>query len=465
VNAADAGVGGVKAALLAVLRDSKTELKPLLRLAGPVITAEIGWVSMSLVDTMMVGRIGATAIGAVSVGGIAFFAVAIFGMGMLLGLDYAVAHAYGAGKLEQAHRALIQGVYLSGGLCALLTACIYWMIPWLSVWGIQPVVLDQAIPYLKVVTWSLLPLLLYACLRRYLQGMGMVQPIMFALVSANLINVGANWILIFGHLGAPALGAVGAGWATLLSRVYLFLVLLSYAIYQARRRNTGLLATSCRLDGAGLRELVRLGLPAALQITIEVGVFAVATLLAGRLRPIDLASHQIALNIASFTFMVPLGLSSAGAVRVGQGLGRRDAAGAARSGWTAILLGAGFMFCAGLILLAFPRLILRSFTTDPRVILTGSSLLLVAALFQLFDGIQVVSTGVLRGTGETRAPMVVNLIGHWLLGLPVGYVLCFWAGWGVVGLWVGLSLGLIAVGLALLKVWHRRVQTLAVQTL
>ncbi|HEX9639000.1 MAG TPA: MATE family efflux transporter [Acidobacteriota bacterium] len=454
----------LKHKLAAALRACRPELGPVLRLAGPVVAAEIGWVSMSLVDTMMVGRVGPAAIGAVSVGSIAFFAVAIFGMGMLLGLDYFVSHAFGAGRFEAAHRALFQAVYLSLFLTALLTALIWLWIPWLSTWGIQPVVLEQAIPYLEAVTWSLLPLMLYTCLRRYLQGMGLVQPIMFALISANLVNVIANWILIFGNLGAPALGAVGAGWATLISRVYMFLVLLGYALVNDRRRRTGLWDVGRRIDWAEQRELVRLGLPAAVQVTLEVGVFAAATLLAGRLQPIALASHQIALNIASFTFMVPLGLSSAGAVRVGQGLGRGDPAGAARSGWTTILIGAGFMLCAGLVLVIAPGPIVRIFTTDPWVIMTGAALLGVAAFFQLFDGVQVVATGVLRGSGETRAPMVANLIGHWFFGLPVGAALCFWLGWGVIGLWLGLSLGLIAVALVLLRVWHRRVRSFGAAT-
>jgi len=197
-----------------------------------------------------------------------------------------------------------------------------------------------------------------------------------------------------------------------------------------------------------------------MQITLEVGVFAAATTLAGRLEPTSLAAHQIVLNIASLTFMVPLGVASAGAVRVGQAIGRRAAEAAGRSGWMALLLGAGFMSGAGLTFLFLARRIMQIFTDDPKIISTGVSLLFVAALFQLFDGIQVVATGILRGAGDTRTPMICNLVGHWLLGLPVGYALCFiWKG-GVVGLWVGLSMGLIAVGVVLLWVWARKVRSL-----
>jgi len=209
-----------------------------------------------------------------------------------------------------------------------------------------------------------------------------------------------------------------------------------------------------------LAELTRLGLPAALQVTLEVGVFAAATALAGRLDANSLAAHQIALTAASVTFMVPLGVSSAGAVRVGQAIGRRDPEAAAWAGWTALLVGTSFMAFAALSFVLLGAPIVKSFTTDATVIAMGARLLLVAAAFQLFDGLQVVSTGILRGLGDTRTPMLCNLVGHWCLGLPLAWALCFPAGWGVFGLWVGLSAGLIGVGAVLVWVWSRRVRGL-----
>jgi MATE family multidrug resistance protein len=191
-------------------------------------------------------------------------------------------------------------------------------------------------------------------------------------------------------------------------------------------------------------------------------VFAAATALAGRLPPAALAAHQIALNIAGFTFMVPLGVASAGAVRVGHAVGRRDAAGAARSGWTALLFGTLFMACAAAVFLLIPRALIGAFTSDASVLRIGTSLLFVAAVFQLFDGLQGVATGVLRGLGDTRTPMLWNLAAHWFIGLPLGYGLCFVAGLGVIGLWWGLSSGLIICGVALLIVWSRRIHQLAV---
>jgi MATE family multidrug resistance protein len=437
------------------------ELPSLLRLALPVICAEIGWMSMGVVDTMLVGRVSAVAIGAVSIGSTIFYAVAIFGMGILLGLDYLVARAFGAHDLDSAHRALFQGLYVSGALAVLLTALLWVAIPSLGVLGIRDAVVQETVPYLRALTWSLLPLLWFSCLRRYLQAMGLVTPVMVAVITANVVNAVAGWILIYGHWGLPALGAEGAGWATCVSRVYMFAAVAAFTIVDAKRRRTGLLEVERILDPKRLRELVRLGLPAAAQTSLEVGVFAAATALVGRLDPVSLAAHHIALSVASFMFMVPLGISAAAAVRVGQALGRGDIAAATRSGWSALFVGAVFMLGSALFLISAPGVVMRMFTTTTPVITTGVSLLLVTALFQLFDGAQVVATGVLRGVGDTRTPMISNLVAHWFLGLPLGALLCFWQGWDVVGLWVGLSVGLVGVAFVLMAAWSRRVAELA----
>jgi MATE family multidrug resistance protein len=237
----------------------------------------------------------------------------------------------------------------------------------------------------------------------------------------------------------------------------MLLVLGLAALYYARVRASGLAAVSRRLSPERLRRLWWLGLPAASQISIEVGVFALATALAGRLDPVSSASHQIAINVAATAFMVPLGVASAGAVRVGNRVGAGDPAGAARAGWTALGLGGAFMAATALLFVTAPRTLIGLFSPGPDVLALGASLLLIAAVFQLFDGLQAVATGVLRGLGDTRTAMMVNLVAHWLLGLPIGYVLCFTLGYGVSGLWVGLSTGLIVCGVILTWVWSRRV--------
>ncbi len=433
----------------------------MLSLAVPVVLAEIGWVGMGIVDTIIVGRLGPAAIGAVGFGSILFLAIANFGMGLLLGLDTLVSQSFGADDLADCHRWLLQGIYLALLVALPLAAIAVLVIVSLPAWGLEPDVLRLARPYLHIVSWSLLPLLFYAAFRRYLQAMGIVKPVTFALVSANVINAVANWLLVFGHLGFPELGTNGSAVATLVSRIYMAAVLVGAVLFYDVRHHVSLFSIRWAPDGAGIRRLFGLGLPAASQVTLEIGVFAAATGLAGRLDAISLAAHQIVLSLASLTFMVPLGVASAGAVRVGHAIGRRDGPGAVRAGWTGILLGVSFMASAGLTFALAPQPLLRLFTADRAVLAIGRSLLLVAAGFQLFDGVQGVSTGVLRGLGDTRTPMFSNLAGHWLLGLPTGYLLCFVLGWGVIGLWVGLSVGLISVALVLITTWRRRSLALA----
>ncbi len=442
--------------MLQRIRTLRDEFGPMTRLAIPVVMAELGWVTMGLVDTLMVGPLGAEAIGAVGLGSSVFIGVVVFAMGLLLGMDTLVSHAFGAGRLDECHRWLVHGTALAVLLAFPLTVLLWWTTESLEAWGLEPAVLALTRPYLSVVNWSVLPLLLYAAFRRYLQGMGVVRPVMIALISANVVNAILNWVLIFGKFGAPALGVAGAAWATVGSRIAMSGFLLAVIVYREWGERPGLFETPLRIEGDWMRRLVHLGAPAAAQLTLEVGVFAASTALAGRLAAVALAAHQIAINIAALTFMVPLGVASAGAVRVGHAIGRRDPEGAARAGWTALLLGAGFMSLAAAVFVLVPSVLIGAFTNDPRVLTMGTTLLMIAAVFQLFDGLQGVATGVLRGLGDTRTPMIWNLIGHWFVGLPLGYTLCFTLGYGAVGLWWGLSCGLIICGVALLVTWHRK---------
>ena len=451
----------------------RSELVPMLRLAVPVVMAELGWMTMGVVDTLMVGGLGPEAISAVGIGASMHIAFAIFGMGVLLGLDTLVSQAYGAGDVADCHRWLIDGLTLAAIMAVPITAVcllLYFAIPSL---GFHAAIAPPLQSYFLIVVLSTPFLLAYAACRRYLQGMHLVTPVMFALVSANLLNAVMDWALIYGHLGLPALGVSGAAWATLLSRVYM-LAALAVAIWWTDQRAAAAMAAADQhhhsvwrvprlIDPARLRRLLTLGLPAASQMLAEVGVFALATALAGTLDPISGASHQIALNLAGVAFMIPLGVGAAGAVRVGHAVGARDPDRAAAAGWTAILIGIAFMLASGALFVLIPRTLIGWFSSDPAVLRVGTSLLYLAAVFQLFDGIQGVVTGTLRGLGDTRTPMIVNLGAHWFLGLPVSYTLCFIAGWGVWGLWVGLSLGLIVTGTILLWAWTVKIKQYVAQ--
>jgi MATE family multidrug resistance protein len=429
------------------------ELRPMLALAAPVVIAELGWVAMQIVDTLMVGRLGPDAIGAVGLAGILFIAVGVFAMGLLLGLDPLVAQAFGASRVDECHKWLVAGVWLAILASLPIVGVVFAINVSLPAWGLPPNVVVLAQPYLAILAWSLPPLLLYVAFRRYIQAMNIVRPITVTLIAANVVNAITNWALIFGNFGTPALGVRGAAYATLASRVLMMAALLAVIVRRERSTIPRLADTPFGLDAARVWRLVKLGLPAGSQMVLEVGVFAAASALAGRVSANSLAAHQIALNMASVTFMVPYGISAAAAVRVGQAVGRKDPRGAMRAGWTAIALGVGFMATAAAVLFAVPGLLIRAFTSDPGVVEIGIGLLFVAAVFQLFDGVQGVTTGALRGLGDTKTAMLWNLAGHWVIGLPLGYLLCFRWGYGLIGLWWGLSTGLVICGIGLLAAW------------
>jgi MATE family multidrug resistance protein len=428
----------------------------MLRLAGPVVMAEIGWMSMGIVDTIMVGPLGPAAIGAAGMSGSLFFAFAVFGMGLMLGVDALVSQSFGGRRMDDCVRWLQHGVCLAVVTAPAIMLLFYGALSTVDRWGLHPEVHRLASSYLHIIGVSAFPLLFYAVFRRYLQGLHVVRPVMLALVTANVINAIGNWVLIYGNLGAPALGVAGAAWATVLARVYMAAFLYIAIAVVHRDRGDAHPHVPFVFEMERIRRLVALGAPAASQLVLEVGAFAAVSALAGQLDPVSLGSHQIALNLAALSFMIPLGLSSAGAVRVGYAVGARDAGRAMHAGWTALGISAVITASVGLLFILAPTPLLRVFTDDARVLSIGATLLAIAAAFQLFDGTQAVATGVLRGVGDTRTPMVMNVIGHWVLGLPTGYALCYWAGWGVAGLWVGLCVGLIFVAVVLTIEWHRR---------
>ncbi len=386
-----------------------------------------------------------------------FYPIVIAGTGMLLGMDTLVAQAHGANNPQEARRSLIAGLWLGLALAPVTSLPILALMPVLRAAGTNPHVMELLVPYTRALLWGVACLMFYAALRRYLQAIDVVKPVMFAVVSANLINIFGNWLLMYGHWGFRAMGLEGSGWSTSVSRLYMALVLLAAVLRHEAKSGNLLFAMSWRPDTARIRQLALLGLPAALQILFEGAVFGIVTVLAATLDEVSLAAHSIAVQVIATTFMVPLGISSAAAVRVGQAVGRKDSRGVAVAGWTALLLSTLFMGTAGIAMALAPRSIVRLFIADTAVIATGAVLVRMAALFELFDGFQIVSTGALRGLGDTRTPMLAHLVGYWALGLPVIYVLCYPLHRGVVGIWVGLTAALILIGTTLVAAWSRRV--------
>lgn len=430
------------------------EVRSMMKLAGPVVMAEIGWFAMGLVDTIMVGPLGPAAIGAVGTGSILFMTLMVFGFGTLLALDTFVSQNFGAGRIDECHRWLFAGLQLAVLLAVLLMIASVAGLALLPAFGFHPEVLVELEAYARPLMWSAPPLLAYVVFRRYLQAMNVVRPVMYALIAANLMNLVSNWALIYGHMGFPAMGIRGAAYTTVASRVVLAGSLFLVILYNERDRPSGLHDVPFQWEADRVGRLFRMGWPAAMQITLEVGVFAAASALAARISPTAAAANQVVLNIAGLIFMIPYGLGSAAAVRVGQAIGRRDPDGMRRAGWTALALGSVVMTGSAVLFFVIPGTLIRVYSSDPGVIELGIVLLFICSVFQLFDGLQTVATGALRGLGDTRTPMVFNLVGHWLIGLPIGYVLCFNRNWGVAGLWTGLSAGLILIGASLLMTWN-----------
>lgn len=423
----------------------------MLRLAVPLVVAELGWMAMGIVDTIMAGHAGRHLLGAVALGHGLYYTFAVFGIGLLFGLDTLVSQSFGRGDIPDCRRSLAGGLIISFLLAPPLIGAAWAMAPVMNWFGIDPSLRDETEGYLRAVSLGTLPLMIYAAFRRYLQAQDIVRPVTFALVSANVVNIFGNWILIYGKFGMPAMGAAGAGYATTLSRLYMVGILV-YVTYM----RDGWAGWTDWPGWDRIRDIFRLGIPAAFQYSVEVAVFALTTTMLGVLGPVQLGGHQIALNLASLTYMIPLGISSAAAIRVGQAIGRGEPSRARLSGWTGMLLGAIFMTCAAIAFWTVPGAIAAIYTSDAEVIASAVSLLAIAAWFQLFDGLQTVATGALRGLGDTRSPLIAHAVCYWMIGLPLGWWLTFRMGWGAAGLWYGLCFALILIGMVLLAVWNWR---------
>jgi MATE family multidrug resistance protein len=419
------------------------EVRDVARLALPIVIVQVGMMLMGVVDSAMVGRYSAEGLGAVALGNLYWFGVVSIGQGTLMALDPLVAQAVGAHDRPAVARALQRGLLLSV-VIAIPTALA--LLPGESLFtvlGQPPEVVPLAAAYARASIPGVLPFLAFMVLRQTLQAFTLVRPVVIAVVVANLANVVVDWGLIFGRLGLPELGAVGAGWASTICRILMAVMVL----VAGRRVLVPYLREWTREDLAlvPLWRMLRLGFPIGLQLWIEVAAFSAAMLLVGRLGALPLAGHQIALTLAALTYMVPLGVSQAAAVLVGQAIGRGDTDAARREGSAALACGVGFMATTAIVLVGAPQLLARAFTADAAIIAAAAALIPIAGVFQVFDGTQGVASGILRGAGDTRVPMWCNLAGYLLVGLPLGAWLCFARGWGATGIWWGLVAGLAAV--------------------
>jgi MATE family multidrug resistance protein len=424
------------------------------RLAVPVVVVQVGLMLMGVVDTVMVGHLSRQALAAVALGNVYVFAAACIGMGVLMVIDPIVSQAVGAGDAPAIARGIQRGLILAAGLTL---PCTLMLLPGETVlgWLRQPAdVVPLAAQYTRATLWGFFPFLAFIVFRQALQAMHRVAPIVWIVVVGNLVNLLLNWVFIYGHLGSPALGVVGSGYATAVGRTALGggLLLMAWPVLRPA-------LVPWRRDAFQLRPLgrmLRLGAPIAVTMELEYGAFAIVGLMMGTLGTLQMAGHQVALNLASLTFMVPLGVSGAGAVLVGQAIGRGDADGMRRAAGAALALGVGFMACTAILFLAVPGAFAALYTDDTGVLALAASLIPIAGLFQVFDGTQAVTVGILRGAGDTTAPMIINVLGFWLVGVPASLFFGFTLGGGPRGLWWGFVAGLAAVaGFLLLRLRAR----------
>jgi multidrug resistance protein, MATE family len=428
------------------------ELRSMLRLAVPVVTVQVGMMLMGVVDTVMVGHLSrdgsSVGLAAVALGHLYFFGVGVFGMGTLMVLDPVVAQAVGARDEAGVARGLQRGVLLAGILAVPSVAILLVAGPVLGVARQPAEVVPLAADYIVRLALGVLPFFVFIVFRQSLQALRRTGAIVASIVVANVVNAALNWLLIFGHGPFQRMGVLGSAWATTISRWLLLAVLIGLAwreLYPRLRRHHPEV-----WDPGPLGRMLRLGVPIGLQYVLEFGAFAFVALMMGWLGTRQMAGHQVAINLASLTFMVPLGVGDAASVLVGHAVGRADPAGARSSARAALVCGAGFMSCTAILFLTASAFLARLYTPDAGVVAVAAALIPLAGVFQVFDGLQVVAGGILRGLGETRVAMRVNVLGYWLLGLPVSWLLGIRAGWGPVGLWWGLVVGLTVVATVLL---------------
>ncbi len=423
----------------------RRELSTLVRLSAPAVGAQVGGMLLGAVDVVMLGHYSAKALAAVAVANVWVWGTIVLGEGIVRGIEPIVAQAHGARDGERAALALQHGLVLA--LATSIPVALLWLAtePVLLAAGQDPELAHAARRYVWIQIPSIPFHAAWMALRGWLMGRGLMQAPMWVVLAANVWHALLNWALIFGNLGAPELGVAGASLSTCLTRILNCLALV--ALVRGLELQNGAWRPWSReaIRLAGLRRPFALGLPYGLQIAFEVWAFSGATLLAGRLGVDAVASHQVVLNMASLSFMVPMGIAFGAGARVGNLAGEGDADGVRRATRVALGLGAGAMACFGALFVLLRHELPALYTPERHLVESCALILPIAAAFQVFDGVQVVSAGILRGMGRTQATAVANAVGYYALGLPVGAWLAFGAGFGLAGIWWGLALGLAAV--------------------
>lgn len=431
------------------MKITKLEIINTFKLAYPVIIGQLGIVMMGVVDSMMVGKLGPIPLAAASLGNSLIFLILIIGIGSSIVVSPLVAILVGAKRYSECGVYFRQSLVVNIAVSIVMIVIILLGVNFIYALKQPKEVIDQTIIFMTIVGLSALPLMIYQTYKQFIEGLSVMKPAMIIALLANIINFLGNWILIFGKLGLPALGIAGSAWATFSSRVFMAVALMIYVMKNKKFRQYDVTFHFRGLNFAIIKKILRLGLPSGFQYFFEVGAFSFAVIMIGWIGANELAAHQIAINLASISFMAVLGISQAASIRVGNAVGEQNISNVRKAGFTGILIGIFIMLISGMIFITFNDLLPELYISDEKVIEIASRLIIIAALFQLSDGTQAVGIGVLRGLTDVKGPTIITFIAYWVISLPVAYMLAFTFRLGVDGVWYGLLIGLTASAIML----------------
>jgi MATE family multidrug resistance protein len=439
----------------------RTELVSCARLGMPLALGELGWMSTYIVDALMIGRLphSAGAIAASSLGNTIYYAIVFFAIYLLNGLETFVAQAAGRGDRTECVRMLTQSMWivLIGTPAVMLLTLGFGML--LPRFGISHEISQATQGYLRALVWSTAPLMLYMAIRRFLQSINRVLLITVSMITAGLVNLLFDWVFLYGRWKMPAMGIVGSGWATVVVRIWMVLVLVPGLVMACRHMNVWPDQKMFRPDGTRLKALLRIGWPSGLQFSLELGISTFMSVLCARLGATLLAAHQVTLDLNAFVYMVPAGLSYAAMIRVGQAAGRNELSGVQRSTNATLLLALSYSAVAAVVFLCFARQLASLYTNDAHVVTAAVPLFWLCSALILADAAFVVQAAAFTGLGDTRTPLWVSLLCNWVVGMPVAYLLAFPLQHGVIGLWMGRAVASVTSGLLLTALWHHRMRS------
>lgn len=421
-------------------------------LAYPVVLSQFGHIMVGVVDTAMVGQIGTIPQAAVALANSLYILVLVFGLGVSYGVTPLVAAADSAKDDRENSDLLKHSIIINTAIGVLLFLLLVLISPVLGLFNQRKEVVDLAIPFLNVMMLGMIPLCIFSGFKQFAEGLSYTKIAMVITIAANLLNILLNYLMIFGHWGFPEMGLMGSCWASFISRVVMALTMFLYVYYNRHFKVYWKGFNFKNLSMRITKDILAIGVPSGMQWVFEMGAFSFAVIMIGWIGPTAQAAHLVALSLASVTYMMASGLSAAASVRVGNQLGLKNRNGLRVAGFSAFAMVLVFMSSCALFFVLFKGILPHFFNKDQDVISVASSLLVVAAFFQLSDGVQVVGLGALRGMKDVTVPTIITIVAYWVIGLPMSYVFAFVFGYGVLGVWYGLLLGLTIA--AVLLFWR-----------